>query len=89
MRDCSFLKPDALTRDQPDLAPRQQRFDQRREERRIVLAVAVECRHQRRACRAHARGDGGGLAAGTRMLELTKIGKLRHQRYQFGLGAVI
>ena len=54
MRDCNFLKPrrlapDALAGDQAE--PRRaglERRDQRRDEGRIVLAVAVERHHDRR-----------------------------------------
>ena len=69
MRDCSFLNadgapPDALARDEADLrAALLERCEQRRDEGRIVLPVAVERGDDRRARGRDAAAHRGRLAA--------------------------
>ena len=95
MRDCQRLKPvllrpDALAGDQAE--PRRAGFEgcnQRRKVGRIVLAVAVERRHDRRACRGDAGAHRRRLAARLRVPDLPQPRMLRHQAAQFVGGGVL
>ncbi len=94
MRDCNFLKPVALAPDAlagDEAEPRRAGFErgnQRRNEGRIVLAVAVERHHDGRTRRRDAGAHRRRLAAGLRVADLPQPRMLRHQAAQFLLGGV-
>ncbi len=83
------LAPGALSRDQPhDRRARLQRAQHGRDESRIVLAVAIDRHHHRRARRRHARAHRRRLTARLLVPDAAQKRMQRHQPLQFIFGAV-